>query len=229
MVRIGHPWSTVIFGVALGYFEAAVVVYLKRLELLGELAVGQRPLDNELILVEVIREVASLILLAAVAWGMGRTRGERLGHFALAFGLWDIFYYVFLRLTIGWPERLLDWDILFLIPAPWYGPVLTPILVSLLLIFGGWGVVVGERFGVRLRMTRVPFSILVVGCSLILASFLWNAQVRVPFPDTFPWWLFWTGWVPAAAVTVLVLLRISRDGSNGSGWGSPLSNLWWRG
>ena len=212
-MRSRHPWSTIIFAVALGFFEAAVVVYLKRLELLGELAVGQRPLDNELILVEVVREAASLVLLAAVAWGMGRTWGERLGHFALSFGLWDIFYYIFLSLTIGWPESLLDWDILFLIPAPWYGPVITPVLVSLLLVFGGWGVVVGERYGVRLRLTGPLLSLLIVGCALILAAFLWNSQVRVPFPDAFPWWLFSIGWVPAAIATILILLRMSKDGS----------------
>jgi hypothetical protein len=153
-------------------------------------------------------------LLAVWAWIAGRTRGERLGHFTLAFGLWDAFYYVFLRLTIGWPEGLLDWDILFLIPAPWYGPVLTPVLVSLLLILGGWGVVIGERSGATLRIPRSAFLLITVGCALVLTSFLWNADVRVPFPDYFPWGIYWPGWLLAAAGTLLVLRRVGTEGES---------------
>ena len=27
----------------------------------------------------------------------------------------------------GWPETVLDWDILFLLPLPWWGPVIAPV------------------------------------------------------------------------------------------------------
>jgi hypothetical protein len=205
-----QPWHTLVFGIALGYFEAAVVVYLKRLETLGQIVVGDNPLASPIILVEVGREVASIVLLAAWAWMAGRTRGERLGHFALAFGLWDIFYYVFLRLTIGWPQGLMDWDILFLIPAPWYGPVLTPVLIAVLLIAGGWGVVVGERSGVRLRIGRSAALLITGGCALVLAAFLWNAEVRLPpFPESFPWAIYWPGWGLATVGTVMVMRSMS--------------------
>ena len=147
--------------------------------------------------------------MAAWAWVAGRTRGEQLGHFALAFGLWDIFYYVFLRLTIDWPAGLLDWDILFLIPAPWYGPVLTPVLMAILLIAGGWGVVVGERSGVRLRIRRSAALLITSGCTLVVTAFLWNAGVRVPFPVSFPWAIYWPGWLMATAGTVMVLGSMS--------------------
>ena len=59
------------------------------------------------------------------------------GYAALAFGAWDIFYYVFLRLISGWPRTLLDWDILFLLPLPWWGPVLAPVSIALVMIL--WG------------------------------------------------------------------------------------------
>lgn len=186
-----------------------MVVYLKRLETLGQIVPGDDALANPLILVEVGREAASIILLAAWAWVSGRTRGERLGHFALAFGIWDIFYYLFLRLAIGWPEGLLDWDILFLIPAPWYGPVIAPVLLSTLLIAGGWGVVIGERSGTGLRIPRSAALLVTAGCALVLTAFLWNAEVRVPFPDFFPWALFWPGWGLAAAGTVMVMRSMS--------------------
>jgi hypothetical protein len=210
-VRKRQPWTTLVFGIALGYFEAAVVVYLKRLETLGQLVVGDDPLTNTIILVEVGREAASLVLLAAWAWVAGRTRGERLGHFALAFGIWDIFYYVFLRLTIGWPQGLLDWDVLFLIPAPWYGPVLTPVLVALLLVAGGWGVVVGERSGAILRLRTPAVVLITAGCILVLAAFLWNAEVREPFPEFFPWLVYWPGLLLAAAGTIQVLRSTSES------------------
>jgi hypothetical protein len=204
-----HPWLTLVFGIAFGYFEAAVVVYLKRLETLGQIVPGDSPFENPIVLVEIGREAASLVLLTAWGWVAGRTRGERLGHFALAFGLWDVFYYVFLRLSIGWPEGLLDWDILFLIPAPWYGPVLTPVLIALLLVAGGWIVVVGERLGVPLRIPRPALVLFAAGCALVLTAFLWNADVRAPFPESFPWAVYWPGWLLAAAGTGIVLRDVT--------------------
>lgn len=199
------PWATLLFGVGLGYFEAACVAYLKRLEALGQLAVTQSPFDNHLIRVEVGREAISLALLGAWAWASGRTRGERWGHFALAFGLWDLFYYLFLRWATGWPQSLMDWDVLFLIPAPWYGPVMAPVLVSILLAAGGLGVIRGERSGTALRLRGVDTGILVAGCVAVLAAFLWNAGVTVPFPEHFPWVLFLLGWGLAALATARIV------------------------
>ena len=43
--------------------------------------------------------------------------------------LWRVgyFYYLFLIPLTGWPKSLLDWDILFLLPVPWWGPVIAPV------------------------------------------------------------------------------------------------------
>src|SRR5437016_14136512 len=76
-------------------------------------------------------------MLFTVGWLAGNTSRTRLGYGAMAFGVWDIFYYVFLNLTIGWPSSLLDWDVLFLLPLPWWGPVIAPATIALLLIM--WG------------------------------------------------------------------------------------------
>jgi hypothetical protein len=185
--------------VLLGYFEAACVGYLRRLEALGQLVIARRPMEDHLIRIEVGREAVSLGLLAAWAWSAGRSRGERLGHFALAFGLWDALYYLFLRWTTGWPRGLLEWDVLFLIPAPWYGPVIAPVLVSLLLIGGGWALVAGERAGRRLALRRLDLLLTGAGTAAILTAFLWNAGISAPFPGSFPWALFAAGWSAAAA------------------------------
>ena len=61
----------------------------------------------------------------------GRTRTTRLGYTAVAFGVWDICYYLFLKIMCDWPKSLFDWDILFLIPLPWWAPVIAPVSIAL--------------------------------------------------------------------------------------------------
>ena len=46
-------------------------------------------------------------MLATLGMLAGRTWRRRAGYAALAFGVWDIFYYVFLRIISGWPKSLL--------------------------------------------------------------------------------------------------------------------------
>ena len=76
--------------------------------------------------VELVREAATLVMLLAIGALAGRTGRTRLGYTAIAFGVWDVFYYVFLRMMAGWPKSLLDWDVLFLLPLPWWGPCSRP-------------------------------------------------------------------------------------------------------
>ena len=61
---------------------------------------------------------------------------ERLGTFAFVFGIWDLSHYVFMAAFTGWPSSLLG-DLLFLLPSPWWGPVLAPVLIALVLVIGG--------------------------------------------------------------------------------------------
>jgi len=131
-------WSAVLlFAVAMAYFEAAIVVYLRELFYPGGFSFPLILIPTRLVLIELGRELASLVMLAAVAVIAGRNRWERFGYFLVTFGVWDIFYYVFLKVTIDWPASLLDWDILFLIPLPWIGPVIAPCLVALEMIVAG--------------------------------------------------------------------------------------------
>src|SRR3972149_3882441 len=118
--------------------EAAVVVYLRTL--IGRLEPYQPdPLPNfgGLGQTEVLREVATMVMLLAVGWLAGRDWRTRLSYSLLAFGVWDILYYVWLAVIGPWPRSIRDWDILFLIPLPWWGPVAAPAATALLmLIFG---------------------------------------------------------------------------------------------
>ncbi|MBI2327691.1 hypothetical protein HYU92_05235 [Candidatus Curtissbacteria bacterium] len=146
----------IIFAVAFAFVEAAVVVYLRHLLGSAQPEVGRNEIllllpgvtflepqtavkiisDTSLLNVERIREASTLIMLASVAALAAKNLRQRLAFFALAFGIWDIFYYVFLNLTIGWPKSLFDLDVFFLLPTPWAGPVAIPLIISSILITG---------------------------------------------------------------------------------------------
>lgn len=132
-------WTAItIFAVAMAYVEAAVVLYLRVLvNQMDPYPPNPSAVPDWLIPTEIAREAGTIAMLLAVGWLAGRTWRSRLGYFFIAFGVWDLFYYVFLRVLIGWPRTLLDWDILFLIPLPWWGPVLAPTSIAALMIVGG--------------------------------------------------------------------------------------------
>src|SRR5436190_19617661 len=108
----GRLTASFLFAVTMGLFEASVVVYLRRLWQLGEIDVAHASIGNPLIFTEVLREAASLGMIATVAWLGGRRGLERLAHGAVIFGVWDILYYVYLHFLMGWPSHPLDWDVL---------------------------------------------------------------------------------------------------------------------
>src|SRR6266568_4604095 len=144
-------WLTVaIFAVAMAWVEAAVVFYLRRMvDRIDPYQPNPLPLIKPLGAVELAREAATLVMLLTVGMLAGRTWRSRLGYTTVAFGVWDIFYYVFLKVMCGWPHSLFDWDILFLLPLPWWGPVLAPMSIALLLIL--WGTLVSTWESHRLE------------------------------------------------------------------------------
>src|SRR5438270_6055642 len=107
-----------LFGIAMAAVEAAVVVYLRALHTgAAPLSVLQYELPTRLLAIEVAREAATLVMLIPVAAVASRNTWEGLLYFALAFGLWDIFYYVWLWVFIGRPPWLFTWDVMFLVPV----------------------------------------------------------------------------------------------------------------
>src|ERR1044071_455746 len=125
-------WAIVVaFAIAMAWGEAASVFYTRalvnRIEPYQANPLPLETMTGALGHVELWREAATLVMIATLGVLAGRTWRRRAGYAALAFGAWDIFYYVFLRVVSGWPKTLLDWDILFLLPLPWRAPVLAPI------------------------------------------------------------------------------------------------------
>lgn len=131
---------TLLFGIAFGFVEAAVVVYLRAA--LGisfpQAQFAQSSLNFSasvfLIKIELFRETATLIMLLAISFLAVKGARERWAVFLWTFAAWDLFYYVFLWLTIRWPSSLVTTDVLFLIPAPWYAQVWFPLLVDVLMM-----------------------------------------------------------------------------------------------
>lgn len=140
---------------SLAYLEAAVVVYLRRLYGISDLMLDVSSFDPVLASLEIGREISTLVILLSVGWAVGRNRQSRLGFAFFAFGVWDVFYYIWLKLFIDWPASILTPDILFLIPIPWWGPVIAPVLIAVLMAIGGArAVIVDDREG------RIRFSII---------------------------------------------------------------------
>ena len=121
-----------VFGIAFGFVEAAVVVYLRAATGLWPVpqAHGPAALPENLVRIECFREAATLVMLGGIAWLAGQNLKARIAAFLWTFAFWDFFYYVWLRFTIGWPGSLVSSDILFLIPAPWIAQVWFPLLIS---------------------------------------------------------------------------------------------------
>ncbi len=121
-----------LFGIGFGFVEAAIVKYLRVIFYGGGFEFPlQGFVDPELLSVEWIREFWTIVMLLGVGIAAGRTHYERFAFFLVGFAVWDIFYYLSLKYMLDWPASLLTWDILFLIPWPWVGPVIAPVIYAL--------------------------------------------------------------------------------------------------
>jgi hypothetical protein len=199
-----------LFGISFGYVEAAVVVYLRaiydpiRQQIHPERKPGELfplitsdelanagPENPRRLLIEVGRETATMLMLAAVAIAVASNLHQWFAAFAVVFGVWDIMFYVFLKVMIHWPESLSTWDILFLIPLPWVGPVWAPVLVALTMIVCGL-IALGSE---RLRGTPMHWVGVLAGAVVIVVAFVWDFRNTSAggLPNPFNWPLFMLG------------------------------------
>ena len=186
-------WLTV-YAVAMAYLESAVVVYLRAIYYPDGFAFPLVLLDSGMSAIEIGREAATLVMLLGVAMVMSDDRWERFLFFCLGFAVWDIFYYVWLWVFLDWPPSLLTWDILFLIPVPWIGPVLAPLIISVALIVGSLLLLRLRRRG-PLRFPAWSWGLAVAGGGIVLVSFMldFRAVLAQVAPPSFRWWLFALG------------------------------------
>ena len=193
-------WS-VVFAISMGFFESAVVIYLRKIAYPSGFAFPLQPLSSDLATIEIFREVFSLVMLYSVSALLGKRSMERFGWFIFNFAIWDIFFYIFLFILSGWPESPFTMDLLFLIPVVWTGPVLAPIILSGLMIFLGILII---NFSQRIRYLSFrakEFLFLSLGSLVCLVSFtldyilfLKGGTTGKQFvPDRFNWIIFGLG------------------------------------
>lgn len=169
-----HLFALATFGVAMGFFEAVVVVYLRQLLYPDGFAFPLRPMSSGILSIESLREISTVVMLIAVSILAGSGFLRRFSYFLIVFGVWDIFYYVWLKVLVNWPSTLLDWDVLFLIPVIWIGPVLAPVICSgTMVTLGGFFLVLLNK-GYFVRMRRSEWLLMGIGISLIITTFVWD-------------------------------------------------------
>ena len=161
-----------VFAMGFGFVESTVVVYLRGLYYPEGFHFPLAIMDRNFITIEVARECATIVMLAAVSLLAAMRGWERFGYFLVIFGLWDLFYYVWLKVLLNWPAALTDWDVLFLIPLPWIGPVVAPVLLSVVMIIAGAMTVLRISSGGRFCFGMPSWVLSILGTILVLYSFL---------------------------------------------------------
>lgn len=169
--RSSIAWVT-LFAVAMAFLESAVVVYLRALAYPGGFSFPLKPLDPRLVITELLREAATLVMLMAPGALLSRKRMERFAWFCWCFAVWDLFYYVFLKMLLGWPESLFTWDVLFLLPTVWAGPVLAPCMVSLGLLMLAVVILRGREGNASFGPARWQWAVLVASGLVIPGTFM---------------------------------------------------------
>lgn len=226
-------WLT-IFSIAMAYLETAVVVYLRELYYPGGFKFPLTPIGYNIALTEFWREAATIVMLLGAGIVAGKNLAQRFAFFIFCFAIWDIFYYVFLKLLLDWPQSLMTWDILFLIPVPWVGPVITPVIVSLTMIFLAVSVVYFNDKRSNVKINSKEWILLSTGALIIVISFIWDYCLYVlqqhPFsslwslssgdlfevsknyiPESFKWPVFFAGEILCLSAVYLFNRKMIRS------------------
>jgi hypothetical protein len=163
-----------IFSIAMGLLESAVVIYMRKILYPEGFGFPLSPVTPDLIITELLREAATLVMLLSIGLLAGRNAAERFAWFLYSFGIWDIFYYVFLWLLIGWPDSLMTYDVLFLLPSTWIGPVITPVIVSLTMIAFALLILVMSSRCELIKIPGISWLLLITGSFILILGFIWD-------------------------------------------------------
>jgi len=205
--------TVLFFSAAFAYIESSVVVYLRALFYkqgfvfpLADFSTieGFRPF----LLTEIGREAATVVLILTASVLIARDFRQRLAYFMIIFAVWDIFYYVWLKVLIGWPVSIMDWDILFLMPAAWAGPVLSPVVTSVTMLFIS-AMLLGKRVFNVTRVRGVAFiitAILIVVCFCVAGLGITEADYK----SYFSWPIF----IILHVVIIILMLRCVENRQN---------------
>lgn len=168
-----------VFSASFALVESSVVIYLRSLYYPDGFYFPLKVIQPDHLIVELAREAATIVMLVSAGMIAGEHRWEKFSYFMFSFGVWDIFYYVWLKVALDWPSSIFDWDILFLIPMPWIGPVIVPVLISLFFITASILILKKERESFRPSLAAWLSAI--GGSGLILFSFMKDADATLLF------------------------------------------------
>jgi hypothetical protein len=208
----------IVFGIAFAYIESTVVVYLRTifypdgftfpLQMFDITALGKR-----LTLTEIGREVATLVLIVTAAWLFGRNRQERGAYVLVIFAIWDLFYYVWLKVLLDWPASIMDWDVLFLIPYVWASAVLCPVLVALVMFAFGVTILWRSACGRPLSIKAGDWLGWTAASVVLIVAFCLGGRriTETDYSTAFSWPLFAVGLGMGLAVCIRALTRSQRE------------------
>lgn len=194
-----------IFAIAMALLESAVVIYLRKIYFEGSFSPPFPPMDKYIFITELLREVGTLVMLVCIGILAGTTQREKFSYFLYAFAIWDIFYYIFLWALIDWPSSIIEWDILFLLPVPWTGPVICPIIIALNMVILSILLLIDKE-----KINGWIIVSMIAGCCIVLYSFTsehwsyitapWSTDSKgliqinfEGFPERYNWLLFALG------------------------------------
>jgi len=202
----GRVLLVILFSIAFGYIESSVVVYLRAIfypdGFIFPIAdFSQMPGAMPFLFTEMGREAATLVIILPGALLIGKDARSRWAWFLIIFAVWDIFYYVWLKVLLNWPASILDWDILFLMPAVWAGPVLAPVITSCVMLWIAWVLLGDQKF--RLSCRRIVGLIL---CLILIVVCFCVAGMRITEAD----YAAYFSWPIFLALHAAVIVLIAR-------------------
>jgi hypothetical protein len=184
-----------VFGISFALVEAVVVIYLQRIYYPTGFAFPLKPMPPNLLHVEIYREAATLLMLASAGIAAGKTGWQNFSFFIFLFGIWDIFYYVWLKVFVSWPPSIFTPDLLFLIPVVWQGPVLAPVIVAFSLCVSALIIIKLDALAKPLILKWHDVVLLASGAVVILYTFMTDSSLLEAgmIPPPFRWWIFSIG------------------------------------
>ena len=203
-----------VFSIAFAYIESAVVVYLRAIfypdGFTFPIAMfGLSPLGKRLLLTEIGREAATIVIIFTSSWLFGKNRRQRFAYFMIIFAVWDIFYYIWLKVLLGWPDSIMDWDILFLIPMTWASAVLYPVLISIALLAFAAFILYRDAHGRTIKVTLIDWLVFIVSGIIVVVSFCTPGPHvdKADYKSHFYWPLFAAGFLLAVGMFVKCLVK----------------------
>jgi hypothetical protein len=230
-------WIVMVFAAAMGFLEAIVVVYVRELYYPDGFRFPLEMIPPKIFTIELVRELTTLIMLLGIGMLAGKTKTGKFAWFLFTFGIWDITYYIALKVFLNWPESLLTWDILFLIPVTWIGPVLAPVICSLTMILFGLLIIIPENKNKDIKPSQITWGLTILGSVIIFTSFIYDYTglmksegyftkggpslldpgfidaITSYIPEKFKWWIFITGEVLIFAAIGKMFYRLKNKTS----------------